>query len=472
MAAFADTEPGVFEAGRDAALADMRQNRWVEALKRLNGLGERIPSHPDVLRGQADVYVNQDLVLREKSLIQEALLALHKAVQLDPRDPRTALAVSRSQRIAGDMRAALQWATRARAYENLPGGPAARELAALQAALREQALEGGDRAGALRAVAAARNGDPTLPAAYLLEGRIQLESSGEHGQRDPSKAIEPLMKAKELEPANLAVDQLLSKAYFQRGLPTTVGIQMVRDPPHPAEQDPGPEGFARLPAPEREARLAAYEKAKAEQESKRALLRGQAFSDLSAALRLDPSAEHAQQARSLLEYLTQATPEQQAARAKEAMEALARGAGRLAVREFVDAYLDFEVVLSIDPNHRKASFYLVQAAYERLIAGGLSDEERRNVTNRAFERLQALDTLDAAEAFPPRHLYRAYLNEALFRRNGNEDARQSAIRAYDRYLGRASSLPEPDTEGLERARLRRDELLRLEAAPVKRDGPR
>jgi hypothetical protein len=353
---------------------------------------------------------------------------------------------------------------RARAYENLPGGPAARELAGLHAALGEQALEASDRQAALKAVAAARAVDPGLASSYLLEGRVLLESADAKGQRDATGALQALMKAKELEPANLEVDRLLSKAWYQRGLPTAVGLRLVRDPPHPAEADAaawkalGPEGQAR--------RLEAYERARAEQRAKREALRAQAVGDLTSALRLDPQAEHAPQARALLESLAAYSSEEQAARAKRAMEALARGAGHLAVKEYVDAYLAFEEVLAIDPDHRKASFYLVQAAYERLAAGGLDEEQRRDVTNRAFERLQALDALDPHGEFPPRHLYRALLNEALFRRTGHEDARQAALRAYDRYLARAGASGAPDeaTEAnLEMARRRRAELVRAES---------
>jgi hypothetical protein len=461
--AFADAHPAVLEAGLLAAESEMRRQRWVEALRRLNDLAERFPEHPSVLRGQAAVYLNQYLVLRDASLVEEALTALHRAVRLDPRDPRTALDASGARRIGGDLRGALAWALRARAYENLPGGPAARELAGLHAAMGEQALEANDRPAALKAVAAAREVDPGLAAAYVLEGRIMLELADAKGQRDPAGALQVLMKAKELEPANLAVDRLLATAWYQRGLPTAVGLRLVRDPVHPAQKDP--EGWKKLGGAAQQERLDAYERARAEQRGKREALRAQAVSDLRSSLRLDPQGEHAPQARAMLESLADYSDEDRARRAKQAMESLAKGAGHLAVKEYVDAYLAFEDVLAIDPDHRKASFYLVQAAYERLAAGGLPEDERRDVTNRAFERLQALDALDPNGEFPPRHLYRALLNETLYRRTGHEDARQAALRAYERYVARVSVAPaldEATRANLEMARRRRVELERRE----------
>lgn len=461
LVAFADAHPEVLEAGLLAAEAEMRRQRWVEALRRLNGLRERFEGQASVLRGQAAVYLKQYLVLRERSLVEEALAALQAALELDPRDPRTALDAAGARRLAGDMKGALAWAARARALENLPGGPAARELAGLHAALGEQALEAGDREAALRAVAAAREVDPALPAAWLLEGRVHLETPDARGQRDAARAIQVLMKAKELDPGSTAVDQLLARAYYQRGMPAAVGVRMVRLPPPPWEADAS--AFAELPAAQQQARREAHARATQEVEQKREALRAQALGDLQSSVRLDPQAEHAAQARALLAGLSPASPEEEARRAREAMEAAARAAGHLEVGEAVDAYLMAERALALDPEHRKASFFLVVAAYERLAAGGLSDEERRNVTNRAFERLQALDALDRADEFPPRHLYRALLNEALFRRGGHEESREAALRAYARYLERAGAVPGTDPGRLEMARRRRAGLERLEA---------
>ncbi|MFM8979424.1 MAG: tetratricopeptide repeat protein [Planctomycetia bacterium] len=459
---FADAHPAVLEAGLLAAEAEMRRQRWVDALRRLNALHERFPAQASVLRGQAAVYLNQYLVLREPSLVEEALGSLQAALALDPRDPRTALDAAGARRIAGDMKGALAWAVRARQAENLPGGPAARELAGLHAALGEQALEAGDREAALRAVAAAREVDPALPAAWLLEGRVWLELPDAKGQRDAARAIGVLMKAKELDPGSIAVDRLLARAYYQRGMPAAVGVRMVRLPPPPWEADA--KAFAALAPEAQQARRDAHAKATADVEQRRDALRAQAIGDLQSSVRLDPEAEHAAQARALLAGLTMATPEEQARRAREAMDAAARAAGHLEVGEAVDAYLMAERALALDPEHRKASFYLVVAAYERLAAGNLPDEERRNVTNRAFERLQALDALDRADQFPPRHLYRALLNEALFRRGGHEECREAALRAYARYLDRAGAAPSPDPSRLEMARRRRAALEAL-AAP-------
>lgn len=461
VVALADAHPGVLEAGLVAAEAEMRAQRWVEALRRLNTLRERFPGQPSVLRGQAAVYLNQYLVLRERVLVEEALAALQGALELDPRDARTAMDAAGARRIAGDMKGALAWAARARTLENLPGGPAARELAGLHAALGEQALEAGDREAALRAVAAAKEVEPALPAAWLLEGRVWLETPDAKGQRDAARAIGVLMKAKELDPASLEVDRLLARAYYQRGMPAAVGVRMVRLPPPPWEADA--RAFAALPGDQQQARRAAYVKAQAEAQQRVDALRAQALGDLQSSVRLDPAGEHAAQAQALLAGLTAASPEEEARRARDAMESAARAAGHLEVGEAVDAYLMAERALALDPEHRKASFFLVVAAYERLAAGGLSEDDRRSVTNRAFERLQALDALDRADEFPPRHLYRALLNEALFRRGGHEESREAALRAYGRYLERAGSRAGTDPGRLEMARRRRAELERLGA---------
>ena len=103
---------------------------------------------------------------------------------------------------------------------------------------------------------------------------------------------------------------------------------------------------------------------------------------------------------------------------------------------------------------------IVEAAYRRLLAGEQDAKTRQDLVNRSFECLQALDVLDDRDRFPLRFLYRGLLNDTLFRRTSEESYRQSALKAYKRYLESQLGLPAPDTENIALAKRRLDEMER------------
>ncbi len=451
VVAFADAEPGSAEAGLVAVQAEMLRQGWIPALKRLNALRERFPGNLNVLRGQAAVYVNQYPVTQDRMLIQEALNALQQAASLDPRDPRTALDASQARRVAGDLQGALALAQRAATYENLPGGPAAVALAGLTVALGEKALDGGDEKGARQAVEAARRIDPGGAASFVLEARVLLERG-----RRANEALVPAMRAKELEPANVAVDRLLSRIFYQRGLAGTLGVHALRDPVEPARRDPA--AWAALDEAGRAAALRAHEEQRAAVGARREAARARAIQDLESALRHDPDAEHATEARAKLAGLRRSDPDELRRRTQERDRHYLEGKVLLPEGRLVEAYEAFERALAEDPGHGPSCYYLVETAYRRLAGAPLSDEARRTLTNRSYECLQTLDSLDPLDRFPERHLYRGLLNEYLFRRDGQEDARRAALKALRRYVALRQGKAAPDDESLATARARLADL--------------
>jgi tetratricopeptide (TPR) repeat protein len=450
---FAGAHPEQVDAGLLSAEAEMRRGGWVEALKRLNALGERFPDHPSVLRGQAAVYVNQYMTVQDRMLLEEALQALQRAEKIDPRDPRTALDAAGVRRIAGDVRGAISLAMRARSFENLPGGPASRMLAALHLATGEQALEAGDAASAKKAIEAARRVSPGSAASFVLEGRVLLER-----ERDTAGALIAARRAKELEPANLDAERLLSRIHWQQGQALQLAVFSMREPLDPASKDYA--AWQKLDVEGRTKAVADWEAARAKIVLRREEFRARAIQDLESSLREDPGSEHAEKAQKALDALRRNDPDDQRRRMQAATEAWARGKAALDSRRWVDAYTAFEEVLANEPGHERALFHLVQTAYERLLAGALDESLRSHVTNRAFAALQALDQIDAEDRFPLRHFYRGLLNEVLFRRSQREDARQSAIGAFRRYEDSQRVAKEPDATNTARAAHLRDQLER------------
>lgn len=454
--AFAEAHPEVAEAGLQAVEAEMRRDGWTAALRRLNALGERFPRNPSVLRGQALVYENQFTASQDRTLLEQARIAIQRATLLDPRDPRTALDASTVRRLAGDRRGALALAQRARAYENVPGGPAARVVAALLLAQGHEALDAGGagaEATAAKAVEAARRVAPDSAGACLLEGRIALER-----ERDLGKALRAAMRAKELEPANLEADRLLSKVHYQTGVQDVLRLAALHDPPHPAEADP--KAWRALGAEAQQKAVAQYEAKRRALAPKREEVRTRAVDGLEASLREDPGAEHADKVRQHLTALRRSDPEEQRRRAQEVAPTFTRGLEALEARRYVDASTAFEQVLGLEPNHPRARYYFVVAAYARLEAGLTDEPTRIALVQRAFECLQALDALDPDGRFPLRYLYRGLLHETLFRRSKAEESRQAALKAYKRYLDSQAGLPEPDADNLALARRRLDEMER------------
>jgi hypothetical protein len=437
VVAFADAHPDVVDAGLLAAEAEMRKEAWVVALRRLNALAERFPRNPSVLRGQALVYENQFMTVKDRSLLEEARVALHKATEIDPRDPRTALDASQVRRLSGDRRGALALARRARTFEIVPGGPAAQMVAALLLADGNDAVDAGDAAKARKLAEAARRESPGAAGPWLLEARIELER-----ERDETKALIAAMRAKELEPGSLEVDRILSRIHYTLGSKGRLAVFGVKDPPNPAEKDPA--AWKALGMAGQQKAITEYEAKRKANASLREAFRARAIENLEASLREDAGGEHSGPARLALESLRRSDPEEQRRRAQEAGPLFVRAKQLLDERRFVDAYLAFEEVLLLDSNHVLASFYVVVAGYERLVAGGMEDGIRREVTNRIFDRLQALDGWDPEGRFPLRHLYRGLINHNLYRRSKQADAREAAVKALGRFLSSQTGLEKRD----------------------------
>jgi tetratricopeptide (TPR) repeat protein len=453
---FADANPGDAGAGLLAAESDMRRARWVEALRRLNALAERFPTNPSVFRGQSAVYVSRYMSNRDPTLLEEALGALDKAMALDPRDARTALDAAGVRRIAGDLRGALRLASRARALESVPGGPAARTLAALHLAIGRQALEQGNLEAARKAIQASRRADPGSAASWVLEGELFLDR-----EKELNKALEAGKRAKELEPLSAEADAFLSRVHYQRGLKARLWAAALREPEPPRANA---KAWEALDEAARAEAVAKHETAVASIRRQKTDLARIAEEEFEASLRLDPDAEHAPEARAHLEASKRNDPEARRRRALEAQEAWLRGQALLEEGKKVAALEAFREAARSDPEHRRAHFRIVTTAYELMTAlAGVVEEQAlvHRYVNVAFESLQALDGLDVADEFPLRHLYRGLVNESIYRRAGSEEARLSAIRAYGRFLASPLVLEKKDDENAALAR-RRLEALRKE----------
>lgn len=470
--AFSAATPASVEAGLLSAEIEMQREQWVQALRRLNRLRERFPQHPSVLRGQAAVYVRQYQALQDRSLLSEALRALQQASDLDPRDPRTALDASNTRRVAGDQQGALALAQRAATFENLPGGPAARVLAAITLAMGVNSLENGDEKAARRAVEAARRVDPASAASFVLEARILLER-----ERKPLEALKPATKAKELEPVSTEVDRLLAQIHHQLGLQGQLRVVSLRDLPAPEVKDPA--AWARLDEAGRARARAEHAQAQEDLVRRREAARDRAIQDFEAALRYDPDAEQAGAARMALAALRRTDPESVRQRAQAAMEAQSEASLHLADGRYVDAYNKADEALRLKGDYPRAAYTLLVAGYERLrLNTDLPEETRREVTNRCFEALRLLDSLDLEDQYPERHLRRGLLNEYLYRRDAQEDARQAALKAYRRFLGavrpRADGSEDPlaTTARARLADLERGQAPRPPDPPAGGAGPR
>ena len=119
--------------------------------------------------------------------------------------------------------------------------------------------------------------------------------------------------------------------------------------------------------------------------------------------------------------------------------------------------------MRLDPDHRRAHFYVLKCAYELLTAlvdSGADATLSHRYVNFAFDGLQALDALDTQEEFPLRHLYRGLVNETIDRRSGSEEARLSAIRAYQRFLASPLVVESKDPENAALAAKRLEALLK------------
>jgi len=428
---FADENRDVLSAGLLAAEADMHQRRWIDALKRLNDLKERFPREPRVHRGQAAIYVSQYLgVNREPTLVAEAARALHRALALDPRSPRTLLDASQVARVAGDLRLALEDARLARSYELVDHGPAAQALADLHVAIGREALKRGDATQALAAVKAAKRADPGGAAPWVLEGDVYLAAR----KYDP--ALEAYRTAKELEPLSAEAAQGLARVHRQRVLVFRMTAAYLRAPKHPREADP--EAWARMDEAERAAAVAAWEAHVEKVEAERLGWRRREMREIEAALRLDPDAEENEELERRLAVLRDRDPEAQRKAVLEAEALYQEGRDDLEAGHLVQALALLQRATDTYPDYLPAHVYTALALHQLLLAPGDGSDEQRALEEKywqmAFEALQAADALDPLDRFPQRHHARGLLDELRWRREGDEVWRRAARNAYERFL--------------------------------------
>jgi len=415
--AFADAHPESSSAGMLAVQAEIGLKRWIEALRRLNGLAERFPRNTSVYRGFNAVYLAWFIQTHDRELVKEASRALTRATDLDPRDARTALDASQLARVAGDLGSALKHAERARAQESRRGGPASRMLSDLHIALGYQALKGGEVERARQSLLAARRVDPKRAGSWILEGELALKSTA----RDRFvRAFDLARKAKELEPYDPGANKLMARCH--KGSSTTALLQMGRyqDPPADAK------GWD-------EARRARLRKA-------RDRFRRQAIHDLEMALLLDPLAEDADDTRRTVKRLKEASPISQAERQARARAAYDKGLKLQVDTQYVDALYAFYEAVDQSPNWTRAHGRLLQVAAYLLNLLPKEGEEAQKTLRKymamAWRSLYVLEAIDNEHAVAELPYFRGVLNDVTFqitpfdKADAREVARLAALSAY------------------------------------------
>ncbi len=428
----ADDHPDLVAAGLLAAETEMQQQRWVEALRRLNDLRERHPREPAVLRGQAAVYVAEYFSTRAREALDEAVRTLTKALLLDPRDPRTWLDASGVARVAGDLASAIRHAERARAYEWVPDGTAARTLSDLQVAIGRQALERGDTKTALAQADRAEAAASGRAEPWMLRGDVYQRLNR------VDDAFTAWRTARELEPASVEVGEGLAKIHRDRALRFRLLAMAEREPPPPPTT--GPDGTP-LSADELGAATKAWEAKRRLAKARKDAYLKEEKADLEAALRLAPHVKESDDVRSRLANLEDQDPDARRKAWFDAEAAVDKGEEERQVHQPALALADFERAIDLWPDHARAHYLLVATAYDLLRVGaGTGDEAERDEShwiNAAFASLQALDQLDRTDRLYDRHRYRGLLNELLLGRSKSEAMRVAAERAYRRYLDAA-----------------------------------
>ncbi len=430
VASFADAHPGLLSAGQAAAQVEIEQARYVQALRRLNGLRERYPREPSLWRGQSAVYVGQFLGSRDTTLLAEAARALGIALMFDPRDPQALLDASQVARLAGRMERAVGYAKDARNYELASQGPAARALAGLHDALGRQALEGGQGQKALHAAQAARSADPGWAQPWVLEGDVWLQT------RKYDKAYAAYANALELEPLSRSAAHGMAAIHAKRALIYQLQTARLRMPPQPQHEDP--EGWAKLDEEERRAAREAWQMKLKAFDTERGVMRRKQRRELESALRLDPDAEDAEKWRRQLGAEDAPDPEARRRDYQEADELYLEGHAHFEAGRLVKALSNFQRATDLFPDHGRALYYAAVTCHLLLQAPAGETEEEKNLEAgwwaHAFSALQALDQIDVRDRFPLRHRVRGQLNELRWRREGRDYARLAAVRAYERFL--------------------------------------
>ncbi len=455
--ALAGAFPDDLAIGLTAAEAEMNQQNWVGALRRLNELVERHPSNPAVHRGHAMIHLRQYIHDRNRLTLDAALRSIDKALLLDPREVSTYFDAAQVAQAAGDLRSSVRHLRKALSFELVRDGAAARRLADMLIALGHQALEGGDTQRALELAQQAQRVRTGDPGPWILRGNLYL--AGKRWQ----EAFDAFRKAKDLEPASLPANRGLATLHRQRAKFLFVERKGIRTPPHPSQSK---EQWAGLDEEGRRDAMLAWQERLAQVELRREALRLREIANYEASLELDPSAEDAEETRAWLDRLREEDPDAQRrayvradAAFEGAMEELNEGKTRLAFESLLQAVEAY-------PKHVRANLLLAATVYDLMRLGTPEDDAARAAEmdrlKQAFQSLHTLDTLDHDQRLYERHRLRGLLNDLLFRRSGREPVREAALRAYRRYLGAAEvAASAADAENVDTVRARLASLERV-----------
>ncbi len=462
---FADAHPTSSTAGLQAVQADISTESWIPALRRLNEMEERFPRNASVQRGYSAVYTAEYTKTRDRTLIEAASRALHMAMSLDQRDPRTLMDASQLARVAGDLGSAVKHAERARELESRRNGPASLLLGDLHIALGRKALEGGQVKEVRGAIAAARRIDRTRAGSWILEGELALKS--------PSRdrfvvAYKLAKKAKELEPYHPEVNPLLAKCH--RANATSALMQMGRYRV-PKKDSKVHKTWQALTEDERATRTAALKE-------QRDRLRRQAIYDLEQALLLDPQGEDAKEIKRQVERLREADPASAFERRQNAQKKIEEGNNLLADGKRVDALYAYLEAVQLQSSWVLAQGKVLNTASNLLLTMPLDVVETpdgRAAAERylelSFRSLHALEILDTKREILDLFYLRGLLNDWIFKTQKDPDARDvarlAAVRAYEHYvtlLGARTEPPEPSAQEQKNVRYTSLRIKRLRQA--------
>ena len=453
----AATFPDSLSIGLTAAEAEMNQQNWIAALRRLNEIVERHPGDPAVHRGHAMVHLRQYLGDRSRMTLDAALRSIDKALLLDRREIRTYFDAAQVAQAAGDLNSAVRHLRKARSFELVEDGAAARRLADMLIALGHQAVEGGDAQRALAMADEAekvRGGDP---GPWVLRGDLFLAA------KKWQEAFDAYRRAKDLEPASLDANRGLATVHRQRAKYLFIERKGLPKPKHPSQD---PERWDLLDEEERGDVVRTWQAQLEAVAARHEALRLREIANYEAAVELDPSAEETAQSRAWLERLREEDPAAQRrayltaeGHFDAALAQLQAGRSRVALDgllQAVDAY----------PKHVPANLLIAATVHDLMrLAPPETEEERRaelDLLKQAFQSLHQLEVLDHDGRLYERFRLRGLLNDLLYRRSGREPVREAAVRAYRRYLGAAEvSARDADKENVQNVRARMTSLERL-----------
>lgn len=422
----ADASPPWAGPGLLVAEMQLQRGEFLDALRRLSGLGEHFPLEGAVHRGIAAVYQAQMLQsgARDTMLLQQAREALTRAKEIDPRDPRTALDMSQLYRLAGDLETAARNALQARSVEPI-AGPASQAFAAIRVEQGRKALEKHEIEKATAYAKDAAEADDRSAAPFVLDGEIAI------ALQDLKRALTSFLRAREIDPSSHDAVRALADCRRRRGAAYFAWKIVHGEPKGVGGVAPDP----RTVADWRKKNLAALR---------------QAIGEFEASLRLEPEGPDAEASRERLEQLSRelhrldpASHERDMTTAQLAFE---DGEKLRRDEHFVDALEKYRAAVA------SWSEFLpgwVRIAEMAIAIGADHDVE-------GFRAIDVIRDLDGKGEYPEPDLY---AGELWFRRANAvggaaplvADARRRARMSLERFLSRARLLGDRQRVNVERA---------------------